>query len=121
MKFHHVRIDVTDLDRSLDFYVRVLGMTEVARYVSDERTTLHLGSDGAMPGIELWWEPLAGPVVINTSHLAFEVGDTDVAYADACAAGADGIVAPFSKGRDRIAFLRDPDGRPIELVSWTSL
>ena len=48
-KFLHNNINVLDLDRSLAFYEKALGLTEVRRKKGDGFTLVYLGDGGITP------------------------------------------------------------------------
>jgi lactoylglutathione lyase len=67
--------------------------------------------------LELNWYPdkeeyLNGDEV---DHLAFEVEDVDLAFADLVNQGVEVALIPFNEGNGRLAFIKDPDGVWIEL------
>jgi catechol 2,3-dioxygenase-like lactoylglutathione lyase family enzyme len=49
-------------------------------------------------------------------HLAFRVKDVNKTYKKLLAKGAKKAVEPFSEGKYRLAFVKDPDGIWIELI-----
>ena len=84
-KFAHNNINVLNLQKSLEFYQRALGLTEVRRKVAqDESFILVYLGDGATPHqLELTWlrdrkEPYN--LGENEFHLAFYVDDFDAAH-----------------------------------------
>ena len=107
-RFLHTMLRVGDLDRSVDFYTRVLGMKELRRTdVPDGKYTLAFVGYGD--------ESSAGNAF---GHLA--IGVTDVAEACEKVRLAGGTVAreagPVKFGTTIIAFVEDPDGYKIELI-----
>jgi lactoylglutathione lyase len=113
--FSHLRLDVQDIDSSVAFYRDVIGLRQVVRYETPQRTIVQMGADGRLPGIELWHEPWLGPPPPSRVHIAFWVADVDEAHAEAVRRGARVLTSPFQIDDERIAFLSDPDGYPIEL------
>ncbi|WP_026910599.1 VOC family protein [Patulibacter minatonensis] len=128
----HVGLNVTDLDRSRDFYVDVFGF-EVAQESSDpERRFAFLADDGRL-ALTLWQQSTGtfaadGP---GLHHLSFEVQDIEqvreaearvrAAEARVRAAGAklhhDGIV-PHGEGVSSGGiFFEDPDGTRLEIYA----
>ena len=118
MKYLHTMVRVRDLDASLDFYCRKLGLVELARHeVRPGRYTLVFlaapGDESAQ--IELTWnwdaEEYTGGR--NFGHVAYQVDDI---YA-LCQRLRDGGVTIHRPPRDgRMAFVRSPDGISIELL-----
>ncbi|SHF87268.1 VOC family protein [Dysgonomonas macrotermitis] len=82
-KFDHFNINVTDLDRSIQFYEKALGLKEARRKsASDGSFILVYLSDGVSPFLlELTWlkdHSQAYELGENESHLCFRVaGDYD--------------------------------------------
>ena len=118
MKFLHTMIRVLDLDKSIDFYTRKLGLSVTHRYdVEAGRFTLvFLGTDSEGPQIELThnWdntaEYLGGR---NFGHLAYRVKNI---YA-LCQKLMDSGVTISRPPRDgHMAFVKCPDGISIELL-----
>ena len=78
MKYLHTMVRVTDLDRSLDFYVNKLGLKELRRVDRPEGryTLVFLAAPGDEPAqIELTynWDPEVYGEGRNFGHLAYEV------------------------------------------------
>jgi catechol 2,3-dioxygenase len=113
----HIRIDVSDLEASLRFYCGVLGFDVIEQYDAPPRRIAQVGPHGQRPGLELWYEPLLGPLPATRVHIALLVEDVGRAYSLAMERGAVPLIEPFEIGTERIAFVRDPDGYPIELHS----
>jgi lactoylglutathione lyase len=125
MRYLHTMVRVTDLDASLDFYCRLLGLVEVERKESQPgRFTLVFlsapGDEGAAraggaPMVELThnWDPEAYTGGRNFGHLAYAVDD----IYETCRRLAEGGVIISRPPRDgRMAFVRSPDGISIELL-----
>jgi lactoylglutathione lyase len=121
----HTMIRVRDLDRSLDFYTRQLGMRLLRRtdYPGGRFTLAFVGygDEAATAVVELThnWDQ-AEPYVIGTGfgHLAIAVPD----IVETCRRlAADGVPVPrppgpMSHGTTILAFVEDPDGYRIELI-----
>jgi glyoxylase I family protein len=128
---HHVDLAVADLERSLAFYLMVLGplgWREEVRYPTyrgtEEVVYLEDPSTGAMLGLR----PADGGehryYGVGIEHLAFEVdsrAEVDAAHERCIAAGA-AIHFPPEEDRDvagyYAVFVFDPDGMRIEVFSW---
>jgi lactoylglutathione lyase len=118
-------VRVTDIDSSLDFYCRKLGMQEVRRTESQAgRYTLVFlaapedadrGTKERAPLLELTynWDPEAYAGGRNFGHLAFEVDDI-YALCDRLQKAGVTINRPPRDGR--MAFVRSPDNISIELL-----
>lgn len=121
----HTMLRVKDLDRSVDFYTKLMGMKELRRReVPDGKYTLAFvgyGDEASQAVIELTynWDQ-ATPYDLGTGfgHLAVGLPDIYKACADLKAAG--GKVTrepgPVKFGTTEIAFVEDPDGYKIELI-----
>ena len=125
MRYLHTMVRISDIDESLNFYCKVLGMREMHRMENEAgRFTLiflaapedrqRAATDKA-PVLELTynWDPEAYGEGRNFGHLAFEVDDI---YAT-CQRIADAGVAINRPPRDgRMAFVRSPDNISIEFL-----
>ena len=133
MKFLHTMVRVTDIDKSLDFYCRKLGLVETRRFVNDKgRYTLVFVAAPENPdaAIELTynWDPETYAVGRGFGHLAFEVDDI---YATCEQLMKNGVIINRPPRDGRMAFVKSPDGISIELLNkggalelkepWTSM
>ena len=121
----HTMLRVTDLDKSLDFYTRLLGMNLLRRREFETgRFTLAFvgyGDENHDTVVELthnWDQKEPYTMGDAFGHLAIAVPD---AYAVCDAMEKEGVTVPRPagpmKGGNRvIAFIEDPDGYKIELV-----
>ena len=125
MRYLHTMIRVSDLEESLDFYCKKLGLVETRRRDSEAgRYTLVFlaapedrgrAQSEASPLIELTynWDPERYTGGRNFGHLAFETRD----IYGLCQELMDQGVAINRPPRDgRMAFIRSPDGISIELL-----
>ena len=115
-------IRVSDLERSVEFYTRVLGMSEVGRAEIDPtggKVVSLVSKEGGHP-LELNYYPpgsaharkyTAGEAL---DHLAFQVEDLDVALREAARAGHPAVL-DIKGTSSRWAYIEDPDGNEIEL------
>jgi lactoylglutathione lyase len=123
-RFLHTMIRVGDLDRSIDFYTRLLGMRLLRRTDYPEgRFTLAFvgyGEEAANTVIELThnWDTPSYELGGGFGHLALGVPDIYKACAGLEAAGAKIVrpPGPMKHGSTVIAFVEDPDGYKIELI-----
>ena len=121
----HTMIRVKDLDKSIDFYTRHLGMKLLRRkdYPSGEFTLAFVGygdeEDNAV--IELthnWGQETPYDLGSGFGHLA--VGVPDI-YGTCEALSKEGVKiprppGPMKHGGSVIAFIEDPDGYKVELI-----
>lgn len=123
----HTMIRVGDLDRSIDFYTRLLGMRLLRRQDYPEgRFTLAFvgyGDEADQAVIELThnWDTAAYELGTGFGHLAIAVPDIHAACERLAAAEAKipRPPGPMKHGRTVIAFVEDPDGYKIELIERT--
>ncbi len=121
----HTMVRVRDLDRSLDFYTRLLGMTLLRRMDFPEgRFTLAFvgyGPEDSHAVMELThnWDQ-DGPYDLGTGygHIALGVHDIYGVCKELETAGAriPRRPGPMRHGTTHIAFVDDPDGYKIELI-----
>lgn len=124
-RFLHTMIRVFDLEKSLDFYTRHLGMQVLRKSDYPEgRFTLAFvgyGPENENTVLELThnWDQ-AEPYTQGSGfgHLALGVEDI---YATCDALRADGVKiirepGPMKHGATVIAFIEDPDGYKVELI-----
>ncbi|MFT4079654.1 VOC family protein [Rhodomicrobium lacus] len=118
MKYLHTMVRVSDLDRSLDFYVNKLGLREVRRLERPEgRYTLVFlaapGDESALVELTYNWDPEEYGEGRNFGHLAYEVEN----IYETCRRLADAGVTINRPPRDGyMAFVRSPDNISIELL-----
>jgi lactoylglutathione lyase len=125
MRYLHTMVRVADVNASLDFYCKKLGMVEVRRVESEAgRFTLiflaaaedkETGTKVRAPLLELTynWDPEAYTGGRNFGHLAFEVDDI---YALCASLQKNGVTINRPPRDGRMAFIRSPDGISIELL-----
>ena len=118
MKYLHTMVRVTDVEKSLDFYCKKLGLTELKRYDSEQgRFTLIFlaapGDEEAQVELTHNWDPEEYDEGRNFGHLAYRVDDI---YA-LCQRLMDAGVIINRPPRDgHMAFVRSPDNISIELL-----
>lgn len=125
MEYLHTMLRVTDLDASLDFFCKKMGMIEVSRKESEKgRFTLVFLS---APGDELRAQESKSPLIEltynwdqedytggrNFGHLAYRV---DNIYQLCHSLMEQGIVINRPPRDGHMAFVRSPDGISIELL-----
>ncbi|MBB6521245.1 lactoylglutathione lyase [Pseudoteredinibacter isoporae] len=121
----HTMIRVGDLDRSIDFYTRVLGMKLLRKSENkDYRYTLAFvgygeeSSGQAVVELTYNWDTDRYDLGSGFGHLA--IGFEDIYSTCDAIRDAGGEVVrepgPVKGGTTEIAFVRDPDGYAIELI-----
>ena len=118
MKYLHTMVRVTDLERSLDFYCRKLGLVELRRHVNERgRFTLVFlaapGDEDAQVELTWNWDPEQYPMGRAFGHLAYEVDDI---YALCAKLQAEGVTINRPPRDGHMAFVRSPDNVSIELL-----
>ncbi len=124
MRLLHTMIRVGDLQRSIDFYTRFLGMKLLRQTdYPDGKFTLAFvgyGDEADHSVIELThnWGADRYDLGQGFGHLAIEVDDVYLATDQLRSAGAKILrdAGPMNAGTTIIAFIEDPDGYPIELI-----
>jgi len=121
----HTMIRVKDLDKSLDFYTRLLGMNLIRKkdYPSGEFTLAFVGygteEDNAVIELTHNW-PQKEPYAIGSGFGHLAIGVPDI-YGTCEALAKEGVKiprppGPMKHGGSVIAFVEDPDGYKIELI-----
>ena len=124
MRLLHTMLRVTDLQRAIDFYTRVMGMTLLRTTERPEHkyslAFVGYGSNPDHAEIELTYNHGVHQYEIGTAfgHLALGVGDV-YATCDRIREQGGKITrepGPVAGGTRVIAFVVDPDGYKIELI-----
>ena len=128
MRFLHTMLRVGDLQRSIDFYTKVMGMKLLRTTERPEQkyslAFVGYGSNPEQAEIELTYNHGVGEYELGTAfgHIAIGVEDAYAACEKIRAAG--GKVTrepgPMKHGTTVIAFVQDPDGYKIELIEEKS-
>lgn len=131
MKFLHTMLRVGDMQRSVDFYTRIIGMTVLrTRDMPDQKYSLTFlgfgrGNDDGGAELELTYNYGVDRYELGTAfgHLAVGVPDVAATCERIKAAGGKVVreAGPVKGGTTVIAFVEDPDGYKIELIERSSL
>ena len=126
MNFLHTMLRVGDMQRSVDFYTRVLGMRVLrTRDVPEYKYSLTFlgfgkGNEEGGAELELTYNYGVNSYEMGTAFGHLAIGVPDVAAACARIREAGGKVvrdaAPVKGGTTVIAFVEDPDSYKIELI-----
>jgi len=116
---------VADLDKSIQFYTEVLGMNLFRRkdYPQGEFTLAFVGygEESETAAIELThnWNTSSYDLGNAYGHIAISVEDVYLACEKIKAAGGEVTreAGPMKHGSTILAFVKDPDGYQIELLS----
>ena len=122
----HTMLRVGDLNRSLDFYTKVLGMNLLRTTERPEQkyslafVAFGKGNADGHAEIELTYNHGVSSYDLGTAygHIAIGVSDAYAACAKIRAAGGNVTreAGPVAGGDTIIAFVTDPDGYKIELI-----
>ncbi|MCE9926466.1 Lactoylglutathione lyase [Aeromonas rivipollensis] len=125
MRILHTMLRVGDLQRSIDFYTRVLGMTLLRKSENSEYkyTLAFVGygdeKDEAVIELTYNWGVSEYDLGSAYGHIALEADDI-YGTCDALRAAGAKITrepGPVKGGTTVIAFVEDPDGYKIELIA----
>ena len=123
MKFHHVAITVSDMERSIEFYKSVFGFQEIERLERKDLECIQVFLQLGFMRLELFcFQDLVSDVVschelksIGIRHLAFEVDDLEFEIQHLRSLGlmiGDSKIGRVSR---KYVFFNDPDGIVLEL------
>ena len=124
MRMLHTMLRVGDLDRSIDFYTKILGMKVLRKHdYPDGKFSLAFigyGDEKDHTAIELThnWGVETYEMGNAYGHIAIEVDDAYAACDQVKQAGGKVIreAGPMMHGTTVIAFIQDPDGYKIEFI-----
>jgi catechol 2,3-dioxygenase-like lactoylglutathione lyase family enzyme len=119
---HHVKLPVSDLERSREWYTSVLGLRVEIEFVEDgELRGLALGGADGRPRLALRLDPIRASALSGFDAVALEVADrTDVdAWRDRLddLGQAHGGIVTGHRGGSVLIGLHDPDGIEIRLYA----
>ena len=115
---------VGDLQRSIDFYTKVLGMRLLRTTERPEQkyslAFVGYGTNPEHAELELTWNHGVSSYELGTAYGHIALGVPDVAAACEKIRAAGGTITreagPVKGGTTVIAFVQDPDGYKIELI-----
>jgi len=124
MRLLHTMIRVSDLEKSIDFYTRIMGMQLLRQkdYAGGRFTLAFVGygeeADTAVIELTWNWDTCSYDLGNAFGHIA--VGVKNI-YSVCDRVRSDGGIisrepGPMKHGNTVIAFVRDPDGYAIELI-----
>lgn len=124
MRLLHTMLRVGNLDASLDFYTRILGMTLLRKsdYPEGKFTLAFVGygpeTEQAVIELTYNWGVDTYDLGNAYGHVALEVEDAYAACDKIREAGGKVVrdAGPMKHGSTVIAFVEDPDGYKIELI-----
>ncbi len=124
MRILHTMVRVVDLDKSIEFYTKIFGMSLLRRkdYPEGKFTLAFVGygDETSNTVIELThnWETKSYELGNAFGHIAIAVPDAYKACDEITAKGGNVVrpAGPMKHGGGVIAFVKDPDGYMIELI-----
>ena len=116
-RMYHENYNVLDLNRSLEFYEKALGLTEQRRKEASDGSYIivYVGNEAADFQLELTWlRDRTVPYNLGDEefHLAFETDDYEAAHKLHSEMGC----ICFENEKMGIYFIQDPDGYWLEIV-----
>ncbi|MCI4325944.1 MAG: VOC family protein [Thermoplasmata archaeon] len=126
MRFSHTSLTVRDMEATIAFYTKVLGLTfERRRRIEENHAEIAFVKDpetGAQIELTHWDDKPNFEAGEQLDHLAFEVPDVVAAVAAARSHGVRVAKEPYRLvgGTSTIAFLLDPNDVWIELIQRAS-
>ncbi|MGO7962308.1 VOC family protein [Rhizobium ruizarguesonis] len=122
--FEHIGMTVSDMDRTVDFYCGLLGLSLVLRKTMGMQVAF-LDAGGGM--LEVFAPPGGASRAVDVPedtagirHVTFHFDNVDEAFARLEQAGVEikerPRLAVHSEMLNKIAFVRDPDGIIVELA-----
>jgi lactoylglutathione lyase len=133
MRLLHTMLRVGQLQRSIDFYTQVLGMTLLRTTERPDQkydlAFLGYGTNPEHAELELTYNHGVSSYDLGTAYGHIAIGVADVAATCAAvrdkAASLGGAITrepgPVKGGNTMIAFITDPDGYKIELIERKNL
>ena len=124
MRLLHTMLRVGNLERSIEFYTRVLGMQLLRRkdYPDGKFTLAFVGygdeSDHTVIELTYNWDTDHYDLGQGYGHIAIKVEDVYAAVEALQSRGGKVIrpAGPMNAGTTIIAFIEDPDGYQVELI-----
>ncbi len=121
-KYLHTRFRVSDMEKSIEFYSKVLGLKVIEQKTSPRGSKLtFLQAPGTDSEIELCSFPSSGKIEVpeDLVHLAFQVENLETCMEELKAAGVPITEGPITtQNGTRFIFTEDPDRYEIELMEY---
>ena len=116
-QFNHNNINVSDLEKSVNFYREALDLVETRRFEPPDKSFMLVFMGDGVTGhkLELTWlkdHPQSYDLGENEFHLAFKVDDYDGAFERHKKMGC----VCYENPAMGIYFIEDPDGYWVEII-----
>jgi lactoylglutathione lyase len=124
-RVHHTMLPVADLDRSIAFYTRLLGMKLKERHASEARKVevglVGYGDEASAPFLELIRDTSErAPAQVTPANIHIGIDTSDLRkLCDMLEKQGVTFMRPFKPRSDGMGFsawIRDPDGHELELA-----
>jgi lactoylglutathione lyase len=121
LRILHTCLNVSNLDNSIEFYTKRLGLNFVnRREIKQNNAEIAFLKDDSGAALELthWRDKKSLTEGDKFDHIAFEVNDVGAAVKKFKAEGVTIAMEPYSLqgSTSKIAFIKDPDGNWLELI-----
>jgi len=121
VKILHTCLNVSNIDRSIEFYAKHIGLQFISRREvkqNNAEIAFLQDKDGAAIELTYWRDKKELKEGDNFDHIAFGVSNIDSAIKDLRDHGVTIAMEPFSLqgSSNKIAFIKDPDGNWLELI-----
>ena len=121
-KYLHTRFRVSDMEKSIEFYSKVLALQVIEQKTSPRGSKLtFLQAPGTDSEIELCSFPSSGKIEVpeDLVHLAFRVDNLETCMEKLKSAGVPITEGPITmESGARYIFTEDPDRYEIELIEY---
>ena len=123
MKYLHTMLRVKDVEKSLEFYEKLLGLRLHHTMDLDDCKLYFLSDNKGYTQLELtanFDTPKDGYTEgTRFGHLAFEIEESYETFTPKLKAlGCDYLYEPYFMGNMEIAFITDPDRNQVELIKY---
>ncbi|HOQ09112.1 MAG TPA: VOC family protein [Syntrophomonadaceae bacterium] len=119
MRIHHVGICVTDVEKALDFYTRVLGFKQEETINIGGVNYYFVGDGNISIEIEASHNPGSNPHDNGIGHIALAVDDLEAIAEKLRQENVNFLLPPSQFRPDRkIAFIEDPHGIRLQLIQF---
>jgi lactoylglutathione lyase len=121
VKIAHTCLNVADLERSIEFYTKQMGLIFVSqREIKQNNAEIAFLRDETGGAIELthWRDKTTLAEGDNLDHIAFDVEDVEGTVKRLRGQGITIAMEPYALqgSASKLAFIKDPDGNWLELI-----